>query len=243
MTSINELFPKCRKLAYDARQQLAVNRHHSTAAATTTAATTKNSSTSDLYMILEELNTQLNCMETLLPKEIPHQRMIWQRKIVELRQESQLLYQQGYSYNYNSNGQHVASLTDSNATSSSSSYSSEREELLQLRQRRSACHHHRNQRPTRESDLHNLSHEAQSIESSHSMVLDLLQNGEASFHELRQQRKQLYTVSSIMSSINNTLGLSKMTIEIIERRDITDAYYVLAGMIITCVVLYVTWFI
>jgi hypothetical protein len=36
--------------------------------------------------------------------------------------------------------------------------------------------------------------------------------------------------------------LSRLTMQIIERRDITDAYYVLAGMIITCIVLYVTWF-
>ena len=44
MTSIGELFPKCRKLAYDARQQLAVTQQGTT------------SSVSELYMVLEELN-------------------------------------------------------------------------------------------------------------------------------------------------------------------------------------------
>ena len=200
MTSIHELFPKCRKLAYDARQAFQQRR------------------SDDVFMILEELNVQLQCMETLLTKEIPSQRMIWQRKISELRQESQLLYQQ----------------QQQSLPSRKPTYASQREELLQLRQRRSNA--------ATENDLQNLSKESQSIHSSQNMVLDILQSGEASYHELRQQRKQLSTIGSVMSTIDSTLGLSKTTMQIIERRDITDAYYVLAGMILTCIVLYVTWF-
>jgi golgi SNAP receptor complex member 2 len=201
MTSIHELFPKCRKLAYDARQALQ-----------------QQQQSDNVLMILEELTVQLQCMETLVTKEIPSQRLIWQRKISELRQESQLLHRQQQSL-----------------PSQRSTYASQREELMQMRQRRS-------NKSATENDLQNLSKESQSIHSSHTMVLDILQSGEASYHELRQQRKQLSSISSLMSNIDSTLGLSRMTMQIIERRDITDAYYVLAGMLITCIVLYVTWF-
>jgi golgi SNAP receptor complex member 2 len=201
MTSIHELFPKCRKLAYDARQAL------------------QQPQTQDhVVLLLEELNMQLQCMETLVTKEIPSQRLIWQRKISELRQEAQLLQQQ------------------QRPPSHKSTYASQRDELMQLRQRRAHPNH------ATEGDVQNLSKESQSIHSSHTMVLDILQSGEASYHELRQQRQQLSALSSLLSTIDSRLGLSRMTMQIIERRDITDAYYVLAGMIITCIVLYVTWF-
>jgi golgi SNAP receptor complex member 2 len=198
MTSIHELFPKCRKLAYDARQAL------------------QQPQTQDhVVLLLEELHRQLECMETLVTKEIPSQRLIWQRKISELRQEAQLLQQR---------------------PPPPSTYASQRDELMQLRQRRAHPNH------ATEGDVQNLSKESQSIHSSHTMVLDILQSGEASYHELRQQRQQLSALSSLLSTIDSRLGLSRMTMQIIERRDITDAYYVLAGMIITCIVLYVTWF-
>jgi golgi SNAP receptor complex member 2 len=225
MTSIVELFPKCRKLAYDARQQLAMlqqqqqqqtgSSHHHTISRT------------DVMMIINELNNQLQYMESsLLQKEIPQQRMIWQRKIYELQQESQLLLQQCNTIpNF------------SGATSNSNTYQSNRDELLNLRQRRT-----QQQRQSNEGDLHNLSLESKSIQQSQNMISEIIQSGEQSYHELKLQRKRMNTVSSMLYTISDTIGLSKMTMQIIERRDVTDLYYVIGGMIITLIVLYITWF-
>jgi golgi SNAP receptor complex member 2 len=230
MTSIVELFPKCRKLAYDARQQLAMlqQQQHGSKG---------SSSPSDVIMILNELNFQLQYMEsTLLQKEIPQQRMIWSRKIKELQQESQLLLQQCHtaatSTNRNTNDIHQYSSMNNNHNS----YSTDRDELLNLRQRR------RQRQQTSESDIHNLSKESDSIQNSHSMIVDIISSGEASYQELKSQRRRMNSMSSILSNISDTIGLSKLTIQIIERRDITDAYYVIGGMIITLIVLYITWF-
>lgn len=233
MTSIVELFPKCRKLAYDARQQLAMLQQQQH------GGSKGGSSPSDVIMILNELNFQLQYMEsTLLQKEIPRQRMIWSRKIKELQQESQLLQQQCHtaatSTNRNNNQNDINQYSSMN--NNHNSYSTDRDELLNLRQRR------RQRQQTSESDIHNLSKESDSIQNSHSMIVDIISSGEASYQELKSQRRRMNSMSSILSNISDTIGLSKLTIQIIERRDITDAYYVIGGMIITLIVLYITWF-
>ena len=38
------------------------------------------------------------------------------------------------------------------------------------------------------------------------------------------------------------MGLSNATMRIIERRDVTDAYLVFAGMVVTLIVIYICWF-
>jgi golgi SNAP receptor complex member 2 len=215
MTSIGELFPKCRKLAYDARQQLAVTQQGTT------------SSVSELYMVLEELNRQLDCMDELVLRETPAQRTSWKRKIAELRQESATLQQQGAT---------VGTLRSNSSSAyhhgGGSNYHAEREELM-LRRRK---------RLNEEGEIQNLAAESQSLEQSNTMVLDILQTGEASYQELKEQRQRLRGVTRVLADIGNSLGLSQSTMRIIERRDITDAYFVAAGMIVTLLVLYFTWF-
>jgi len=217
MTSIVELFPKCRKLAYDARQRLAQSQTSSS-----------SSPVSELYLVLEELNHQLDQMEQLCLRETPAQRAVWQRKIAELRSESQSLYQQGSTLA-------AASNLYSN-TSNNNNYQSQRDELM-LRRRRN-----NNSLNANESDLQNLTGEAESLQSSNTMVLDLLATGEASMESLQQQRARLRGVTRVVFDIGAQLGLSQSVMRIIERRDITDAYLVAAGMVVTLLVLYLTWF-
>ena len=237
MTSIVELFPKCRKLAYDARQQLAMLQQQQPSPSVGGSSGNRNSP-SDVIMVLNELNFQLEYMEsTLLQKEIPQQRLIWSRKIKELQQESQLLLQQCHTAtmthrNHNNHQNDGSSMNHNN----NHTYSNDRDELLNLRQRR------RQRPPTTENDLHNLSKESDSIQNSHGMIVDIISSGEASYQELKSQRRRMNSMSSVLSNISDTIGLSKLTMQIIERRDITDAYYVIGGMIITLIVLYVTWF-
>jgi len=213
MTSIVELFPKCRKLAYDARQRLAQTQ-------------TGSSPASELYLVLEELHHQLDQMEDLCLRETPAQRSVWQAKIAELRQESVSLQQQGAAATRN---------VVTGGMTNSSTYQNEHDELM-LRRRR------KQRNPDAENDLQNLTGEAESLSQSNTMVLDLLATGEASYADLREQRRRLHGVTRVVFDIGNALGLSQAVMRIIERRDITDAYLVAAGMVVTLLVLYLTWF-
>jgi len=202
MTSIVELFPKCRKLAYDARQQVFQVQQG-------------NLPVSDLYVCLDELDRQLNLMDELVYKETPSQRDVWKRKINELRQESQSIRQQASS-NYQQRN----------------SYQAQREELLRRRKNRQQ----------NESDVGNLADESKSLEQSSIMVNSLIDQGEASLSGLVEQRQQLRGVKRLVMDIGTRLNLSQSTMRIIERRDITDAYLVLAGIVVTCIVIYFVWF-
>lgn len=201
MASIGELFPKCRKLAYDARQQLALL--HSS-----------NSTTTELYLTIEELNRQLDVMEDLLLKETTAQRPIWKHKIQELRQEAAQLQQQGQ--------QQVQT----------SQYQRQRDELLRRRRKN----------PQDNDDLTHLAEESHSLESSRYAVMGLISQADASYQELVEQRQRLRGVRKIVVDIGSALGITQSTMRIIERRDITDAYLVAAGMVITLLVIYFVWF-
>lgn len=202
MTSIVELFPKCRKLAYDARQQL--------------AQVQQGRPVSELWLILEELHRQLDLMDTLLARETPEKRIAWKHKIDSLRQEAASLQAQGQQAEY----------------SAKNRYQSERDELL-LRRRR---------KPEAEGDLQNLAGEAQSLEQSNLMVNAYIEQGHASLSSLAEQRRRLRGINRVVFDIGTTLGLTQTTMRIIERRDVTDAYLVAGGMVVTCLVIYFVWF-
>ncbi len=85
MTSIVELFPKCRKLSYDSRQQLAQVQNGVLQA-------------SELFLSLDELSRQLDTMQQLVMRERPTQREVWKRKIQELRTEAQGIRRQAAHY-------------------------------------------------------------------------------------------------------------------------------------------------
>lgn len=207
MTSINELFPKCRKLAYDSRQQLAQVQHG-------------NLPASELYLVLEELQRQLDCMDQLSLNETPANREMWKRKIAEIRQESTSLRQQGQA-------------AERELRNRVGSYQREREELMLRRRKRGGGE---------ESEMNDLADEGKSLDQSHLMVNELLNVGEASLTGLVGQRQRLRGVRRVLGGIDNRLGLSQSTMRIIERRDITDAYLVAAGMVVTCLVIYFVWF-
>jgi len=85
MASIVELFPKCRKLAYDVRQQLAQVQNGVLQA-------------SELFLSLDELSRQLELMNQLVMRERPAQREVWKRKIQEIRVVADGVRRQGEHY-------------------------------------------------------------------------------------------------------------------------------------------------
>ncbi len=176
-------------------------------------------------MTLEELSNQLDLMDQLVVRETPVQRQVWKRKILELREESQSIHRQG---------EHYDRLVNANVRQQR-----ERNELLS-RRRKGGQH---NQTSWEEQHLNNLADESSSLRNSHAMVGDLLATGEASLTGLVEQRQRLRGVRRAIFDIGNRLGLSNATMRIIERRDITDAYLVLVGIIVTCITIYVVWFV
>lgn len=209
MTSIAELFPKCRKLAYDSRQQLSQVQNGIMFA-------------SELFLSLDELTRQLDIMEKLVLRETPAQREVWRRKIQELRQDSVAIRRNGEHYDRIKN--------------TSLRHQKERDELLTRRRQRKEYSN------MEEQELANLADEAQSWNQSQYMVTDLIGQGEASLTNLLHQRQRMGGVTQFLGKISDSLGISNSTMKIIERRDVTDAYFVFGGMIITCIVIYFTWF-
>lgn len=209
MTSIAELFPKCRKLSYDSRQQLAQVQNGVLYP-------------SELFLSLDELTRQLEIMEKLVLRETPAQREVWRRKIHELREDAVAIRRQGEHYDriVNTNVRHQK----------------ERDQLLTRRKQR------KQYSSSDEQDLSNLADEAQSWQQSHYMVNDLIGQGEAQLAGLVEQRGRLGGITRFMGQIGDSLNISNSTMKIIERRDVTDAYFVLAGCVITCIVIYLVWF-
>ncbi|KAL7578065.1 hypothetical protein ACA910_015000 [Epithemia clementina (nom. ined.)] len=254
MTSIGELFPKCNKLAYDARQQLLQiqqqqqqqplqqqqqqeHQQQQQQQHETVNRGSSNSTTADLFMVLEDLDRQLNIMEEeLVLRESPGQREKWKRKIGDLKQVSAHLREQGQAAERHYQQQQQ----QQKSSSSSSTYQSERQELL-LRRRKGNTNDS-SSTPSTESDLHWLASEGESLESSHRLVNSLIDQGSANLSNLVRQRQQLRSVRGMLHNMGNRLGLTQSTMRIVERRDITDAYLVAACMAVTCLVFYLVWF-
>lgn len=217
--SRRQLFPKCRKLAYDARQQLAQVQNGVL------------SSPNLVYDSLDELSHQLDLMQQhLVHRETPAQRVVWNRKILELRNEMQSIRHQAERFDQQRNS-NLRQLRD-------------REELLTRRRRGGGVGGFNSNGNSNEQqqDLMHLADEAQSLQQSSLMVDDLLSTGQASLMGLADQRSRLRGVRKVVSDMANRLGLTNTTMRIIERRDITDAYLVLAGTVVTCVVIYFCYF-
>ena len=206
LPSFMQLFPKCRKLAYDARQQLSQVQNGVLYP-------------SELYLSLDELERQLDIMDELVLRETPTQRQVWKRKILELREDSTTIRRQGEHYD--------------RMVSANVRQQRERDELLTRRRSRAVG---------AESDMQNLAEEAQSLDQSQMMVGDLLSSGQASLSGLVEQRQRMRGIKRVVFDIGNRLGISNSTMRIIERRDITDAYLVVGGMVVTCIVIYFCWF-
>jgi len=204
MTSVVELFPKSRKLAYDARQQLSQVQNGILPV-------------SELYLSLDDLGMQLDIMESLVSRETPAQREMWKRKILEIRQNINDIRRQGdhfdRTFSFNLRQQR------------------ERDELLTRRRIKS-----------NQSGMEDLTEEYQSINSSQNMMSDVIGNAESTYSSLRDQRNRLQGVNKVLADIGNVLGITSATMRVIERRDISDAYLVFAGIIVTLIVIYFCYF-
>ena len=161
-------------------------------------------------------------MKQLTFRETPSQRDMWNRKIKELREDGTSIRRQGEQYD--------------RITSSNLRHVNERNELLTRRRQRQIIPSSQDER-----DMNNLADEAKSWEQSQFMVNDLINTGEANLHHLVKQRQQLKGVTKFLGQIDDSLGISNSTMKIIERRDITDAYFVLGGCVVTCIVIYFVW--
>uniref|UniRef100_A0A7S2XN21 Golgi SNAP receptor complex member 2 n=1 Tax=Attheya septentrionalis TaxID=420275 RepID=A0A7S2XN21_9STRA len=204
MASIVELFPKNRKLAYDARQQLAQVQNGLLPP-------------SELFMLLEEISRSLDIMENLLSRETPSQREVWRRKILELRDDANSVRRQA---------EHYDRMVGANVRQQR-----ERDALLSRRRR--------TRRATgEEGEINDLADEYQSMESSQIMMGDLLASGQASLTGLIEQRQRMKGVKRVMLDIGSKIGLSNSTMRIIERRDVTDAYFVFGGMVVCLLLMY-----
>jgi len=166
---------------------------------------------------------QLDIMDQLVLRETPAQREVWKRKIMELREDAKSLRRSGEDYDRrrNANVRHQR----------------ERDELLRRRKQRT------NPSGVDERDMANLADEGKSLQQSTYMVGDLIASGETSLNNLQQQRQQMGGITGVLFDMGNRLGLTQSTMRIIERRDITDAYLVFGGMIVTILVIYVVWFV
>lgn len=208
MTSVNELFPKSRKLAYDARQQLSQVQNGLV-------------SPQDLFISLDELSNQLDMMDSLAAREPAAKRDMWRRKILELREDLQSIRTQGERYD--------------RQVSYGVRHAKERDELM--RRRRRKVHGSDDERV-----VNDLTDESRSLHQSHMMVNESLMTGQSTLTDLQEQRKRLRGVNRVLFEITNKLNLTDVTMRIIERRDITDAYLVFAGMIVTLFVIYLCYF-
>jgi Golgi SNAP receptor complex protein 2 len=160
-------------------------------------------------------------MEQLVLRETPAQREVWKRKILELRDDASQARRQG---------EHFDRIVNTNVR-----HQKERDELLTKRRQRKVGS------SQEERDLTNLSDEAQSWQQSSYMVDGMLANGEAQLNSLLDQRQRLRGVTKFLGQIGDKLGISNSTMRIIERRDITDAYFVFGGMVVTMIVIYFVW--
>lgn len=206
-------------MAYDARQQLAQVQNGVLSSPTV------------VHDSLDELSHQLDLMQQhLVHRETPAQRVVWNRKILELRNDMQSIRHQVERYDQQRNS-NLRQLRD-------------REELLTRRRGggRNGSSTNNNSSNKEHQDLMYLADEAQSLQQSSLMVDDLLSTGQASLQGLSDQRSRLRGVRKVVSDMANRLGLTNTTMRIIERRDITDAYLVFAGMVMTCLVIYFCYF-
>ena len=208
MTSIVELFPKSRKLAYDTKQQLAQVQNGLLCP-------------SELFISLDELNRQLDLLENLLNKELPAQREIWNRKILELREDASSTRRQGQLYD--------------RAVSTGIRQRRERDELMARRRKNRTNNGDM-------AEMQQMVEEGDSLLSSQNMMNDLLASGQASLSNLVGQRQRMRWVTRKMYDIGNKVGLSNSTMRMIERRDATDAYLVFGGMIVTLLFIYFLYF-
>jgi Golgi SNAP receptor complex protein 2 len=66
----------------------------------------------------------------------------------------------------------------------------------------------------------------------------MIDHGENSLNNLKEQTSMLKTIKGKMLNITNSLGLSNTLIRMIERRNTSDKYVLYGGMVITCIIIF-----
>ena len=70
---------------------------------------------------------------------------------------------------------------------------------------------------------------------------NLLGSGSSILTNLKEQRMTLKGAHKKILDIANTLGMSNTVMRFIERRTSQDRYILFAGMIVTCIIMFLVW--
>ena len=70
---------------------------------------------------------------------------------------------------------------------------------------------------------------------------NLLGSGSSILTNLKEQRITLKGAHKKILDIANTLGMSNTVMRFIERRTSQDRYILFAGMIVTCIIMFLAW--
>jgi golgi SNAP receptor complex member 2 len=68
----------------------------------------------------------------------------------------------------------------------------------------------------------------------------MIYQGELTLDHIKKQTYTLKTVKNKMLNIANSLGLSNTLIRMIERRSDSDRYVLYGGIVITCIIMFLT---
>jgi Golgi SNAP receptor complex protein 2 len=68
----------------------------------------------------------------------------------------------------------------------------------------------------------------------------MIDHGETLLGSVKNQSLSLKEVKRKILSASNTLGLSSTLIRMIERRNVSDKYILYGGMIVTCIIMFLT---
>ncbi|XP_071823274.1 Golgi SNAP receptor complex member 2-like [Apostichopus japonicus] len=80
-----------------------------------------------------------------------------------------------------------------------------------------------------------------SLLNTHRDIDDLTDHGIMTLQNIRDQRGVLKAAHKKMLDVGNVLGLSNTVIRLIEKRGSQDKYILLVGMLVTCVIMYLSY--
>jgi len=85
-----------------------------------------------------------------------------------------------------------------------------------------------------------LSEQSAALDRSHRGMDDLLAQGATVLDSLRDQRDMLKGIQRRVLDVAATLGMSNTVMRLIERRQEGDKWVLLGGMLLTCLVMFLT---
>jgi Golgi SNAP receptor complex protein 2 len=204
------IFFKSRKLAYGARQQLSQVQNGQL-------------HPSELFLLLDEHKRQLDIMEALVSRELPAHRGVWRQKILELREDTASIRKQIEYYNRMVNSNVKQDL--------------EREYLLK-RRLPDGRYTNIGGFVDAEKGMSNLMDESESLCNSNFMVQEMLLCGQMHLKNLTNQRTRMMDVKRIVLDIGNKVGITNITMKMIDKRESCDIILMYSGLIIILVVIF-----